>query len=122
MGLIGSAMGGGAALSATYQAALEGSVARHFRGNHAINCMCHSTENLYRWAEARGSGRRGRELHAMVLRVRRLCLGRPSGLLTPAGGNGGVGPGGARPRQVGCTASAGYSTGSRACALHSAAC
>ncbi len=53
VGLIGSAMGGGAALSATYQAALEGSVARHFRGNHAINCMCHSTENLYRWASER---------------------------------------------------------------------
>ncbi|GLI71623.1 hypothetical protein VaNZ11_016892 [Volvox africanus] len=48
VGLIGTAMGGGAALSATYQGALEGSVARHFRGNHAINCMCHSTENLYR--------------------------------------------------------------------------
>ncbi|KAG2488978.1 hypothetical protein HYH03_012419 [Edaphochlamys debaryana] len=48
VGLIGSALGGGAALSATYQAALEGSVARHFPGNHVINCMCHSTENLYR--------------------------------------------------------------------------
>ncbi|GIM11600.1 hypothetical protein Vretimale_15098 [Volvox reticuliferus] len=48
VGLIGTAMGGGAALSAAYQGALEGSVARHFRGNHVINCMCHSTENLYR--------------------------------------------------------------------------
>ncbi|KAG2451611.1 hypothetical protein HYH02_003392 [Chlamydomonas schloesseri] len=48
VGLIGSAMGGGAALSAMYQGALEASVARHFAGNHVINCMCHSTENLYR--------------------------------------------------------------------------
>ncbi|EFJ39616.1 hypothetical protein VOLCADRAFT_100756, partial [Volvox carteri f. nagariensis] len=48
VGLIGSSMGGGAALSATYQGALEGSVARHFPGNHVINCMCHSTENVYR--------------------------------------------------------------------------
>ncbi|GFR50303.1 hypothetical protein Agub_g12493, partial [Astrephomene gubernaculifera] len=48
VGLIGSAMGGGAALSATYQGALEGSVAAHFPGNHVINCMCHSTENIYR--------------------------------------------------------------------------
>ncbi|KXZ42609.1 hypothetical protein GPECTOR_130g570 [Gonium pectorale] len=49
VGLIGSAMGGGAALSAAYQAALEGSVARHFANNHVINCMCHSTENIYRF-------------------------------------------------------------------------
>ncbi|GLC45302.1 hypothetical protein PLESTB_000307100 [Pleodorina starrii] len=48
VGLIGSAMGGGAALSATYQASLESSVAHHFRSNHVINCMCHSTENIYR--------------------------------------------------------------------------
>lgn len=41
-------MGGGAALSAMYQGALEASVAHHFVGNHVINCMCHSTENLYR--------------------------------------------------------------------------
>jgi hypothetical protein len=46
----GSAMGGGAATSARYHAALEGSVAASFPGNHVINCMCHSTENLYRWA------------------------------------------------------------------------
>lgn len=31
------------------QSALEASIAKHFPGNHAINCMCHSTENLYRW-------------------------------------------------------------------------
>ena len=48
VGLVGSALGGGPALSRTFHRALEGSVARHFPGNHAINCMCHSTENLYR--------------------------------------------------------------------------
>lgn len=31
-----------------FHAALEQSVERHFPGNHCINCMCHSTENIYR--------------------------------------------------------------------------
>ena len=48
VGLVGSELGGGPALAAQYQAALETSVARHFDDNHVINCMCHSTENLYR--------------------------------------------------------------------------
>lgn len=48
VGLVGSELGGGPALAAQYQAALERSVAQHFRDNHVINCMCHSTENLYR--------------------------------------------------------------------------
>ncbi|KAG1653556.1 hypothetical protein FOA52_004063 [Chlamydomonas sp. UWO 241] len=48
IGLMGSALGGGAALSRTFHAALESSVASHFRDNHCINCMCHSTENIYR--------------------------------------------------------------------------
>lgn len=48
VGLAGSALGGGPALSRKYHAALEESVAHYFRGNHCINCMCHSTENLYR--------------------------------------------------------------------------
>jgi raffinose synthase len=48
VGLVGSALGGGAALSKKFHAALEKSVQRHFSGNHCINCMCHSTENLYR--------------------------------------------------------------------------
>lgn len=52
VGLVGSALGGGPALSRTFHAALEGSVAEHFPGNHAINCMCHSTENLYRWVRS----------------------------------------------------------------------
>ena len=48
VGLVGSELGGGPALAAQYQAALENSVAHHFSNNHVINCMCHSTENLYR--------------------------------------------------------------------------
>ena len=31
-----------------FQAALEASVATHFPDNTTINCMCHSTENLFR--------------------------------------------------------------------------
>jgi len=48
VGLVGSALGGGAALSRRFHDALETSVKTHFDGNHCINCMCHSTENLYR--------------------------------------------------------------------------
>ncbi|KIY92808.1 hypothetical protein MNEG_15155, partial [Monoraphidium neglectum] len=51
VGLVGSVLGGGPAASREFQAALEGSVARHFPGNHCINCMCHSTENMYRFAD-----------------------------------------------------------------------
>ena len=50
IGLAGSALGGGPSVGKEYHAALEDSVADHFPGNHCINCMCHSTENLYRWA------------------------------------------------------------------------
>lgn len=49
VGMIGSVTGGGPAVAARYHAALEDSVAAHFPANHAINCMCHSTENIYRW-------------------------------------------------------------------------
>jgi hypothetical protein len=47
IGLAGSAAGGGPSLASTYHASLEDSVQRHFPGNHMINCMCHSTEDLY---------------------------------------------------------------------------
>ena len=52
--MIGAAqgMGGGSALSASYHRALEASVKQHFPGNNCINCMCHSTNDLYRWASA----------------------------------------------------------------------
>ena len=52
VGLSGSTLGGGPAVSTEYHAALEDSVAAHFPGNACINCMCHSTENLYRRAPA----------------------------------------------------------------------
>lgn len=37
-------------MSAEYHSALEASVERHFPGNNCINCMCHSTEDIYRLA------------------------------------------------------------------------
>ena len=40
------ALVGGPSLSASYHAALEASISHHFPGNAAINCMCHSTEDL----------------------------------------------------------------------------
>jgi hypothetical protein len=46
--MIGSSLGGGPALAAGYHAALEDSVADNFPGNACINCMCHSTSDLYR--------------------------------------------------------------------------
>ena len=49
VGLSGSTIGGGPAAAVEYHAALEQSVAKNFPGNACINCMCHSTENLYRW-------------------------------------------------------------------------
>lgn len=48
--MIGSSLGGGPALAAGYHAALEDSVATHFPGNACINCMCHSTSDIYRHA------------------------------------------------------------------------
>jgi hypothetical protein len=48
IGLLGSGLGGGPATAAAYHASLEASTRRHFPGNHLINCMCHSSEDLYR--------------------------------------------------------------------------
>ena len=48
VGLAGSALHGGPIAALDYHSALESSVEQHFPGNHCINCMCHSTENLYR--------------------------------------------------------------------------
>lgn len=49
VGLIGSVLGGGSAVSQSMHNALEVSAQKHFPGNHVINCMCHSTDNLYRY-------------------------------------------------------------------------
>ncbi|KFM27125.1 putative galactinol-sucrose galactosyltransferase 2 [Auxenochlorella protothecoides] len=43
---------GGATLAGAYNDSLEASVARHFPGNQLINCMCHSTVNLYRFSQS----------------------------------------------------------------------
>ncbi len=48
VGLIGSKRGGGPTLARDFHDALEASIRTHFPGNHAINCMAHSTENIYR--------------------------------------------------------------------------
>lgn len=50
VGLSGSVLGGGSHVARQYHDALEDSVMRNFPGNHCINCMCHTTENLYRYA------------------------------------------------------------------------
>ena len=50
IGLMGSKRGGGPAVAAAFHGALEDSIRTHFPGNHAINCMAHSTENIYRCA------------------------------------------------------------------------
>lgn len=51
VGLVGSRMGGGPAAALRAHDALEDSIAANFADNHAINCMCHSTENIYRWRD-----------------------------------------------------------------------
>ncbi|DBA91995.1 TPA: hypothetical protein ACH3X2_003884 [Trebouxia sp. C0005] len=51
VGLIGSAMGGGPAVAQQYHLALEESIKQHFPTNDCINCMCHSTENFYRFSD-----------------------------------------------------------------------
>jgi len=43
---------GSPAKSAVYHQALEDSVQTHFPGNHLINCMCHDTENFYRFTNS----------------------------------------------------------------------
>jgi raffinose synthase len=50
---LGAGVGGGPHLAKIYVNAMENSVAQNFRGENGavncINCMCHSTENLYRY-------------------------------------------------------------------------
>lgn len=48
VGLVGSGNGGGPSSALRFHTALEDSIQEHFPDNHAINCMCHSTENIYR--------------------------------------------------------------------------
>ena len=43
----GAGHGGTSAMVRAHVHAMEASVSEHFEGNRCINCMCHSTENLY---------------------------------------------------------------------------
>ena len=52
VGLVGSVMGGGTTVARQWHHALEESIQTHFPGNHAINCMCHSTENIYQMRDS----------------------------------------------------------------------
>jgi hypothetical protein len=47
LGALAAGIGGGPHVVRQYTAALEASVRASFGAQHAINCMCHSTENLY---------------------------------------------------------------------------
>lgn len=49
--MMGASAGGGPSVAARYHASLEKSVSTHFPNNDVINCMCHSTENIYRWRD-----------------------------------------------------------------------
>ena len=62
VGLMGSKLGGGPNMTLKYHQSLESSVQQSFPGNHCINCMCHSTENLYRYAAA-AQGRHAQLFH-----------------------------------------------------------
>ena len=57
VGMCGKGFGGGAALSKRFHDALEDSVQQRFPGNHMINCMCHDTQDLYRWGQGCSRGR-----------------------------------------------------------------
>lgn len=52
VGMAGSAVGGGPYAAALMHQALESSVQQHFPENDIINCMAHSTENIYRWTDS----------------------------------------------------------------------
>ena len=47
MGVFGDGMGGGPAMVRRQVRAMEASVREHFPGNRCINCMAHSSENLF---------------------------------------------------------------------------
>ena len=49
MGTFGEGNGGGPELVRHFTSAMEGSVSDNFGASHCINCMCHSTENMYNY-------------------------------------------------------------------------
>ena len=52
VGGLGRGLGGGPNLARHLHAALEKSVKRHFPTNGLINCMCHSTENIFNFGDS----------------------------------------------------------------------
>ena len=52
VGVLGRGLGGGPNLARHLHAALEKSVKRHFPTNGLINCMCHSTENIFNFGDS----------------------------------------------------------------------
>jgi hypothetical protein len=48
METLGHGFDGRVALTRKYQQALEDSIARNFKGNDIICCMCHNSDNIYR--------------------------------------------------------------------------
>jgi len=50
VGGLGQGLGGGPALARDLHASLEASVVRNFPSNGLINCMCHSTENIFNFS------------------------------------------------------------------------
>ena len=52
VGGLGRGQGGGPNLAQNLHAALEKSVKRHFPTNGLINCMCHSTENIFNFGDS----------------------------------------------------------------------
>ena len=51
MGTFGEGMGGGPSMVRRQVHAMEASVSSHFEGNRCINCMAHSSENLFGYRE-----------------------------------------------------------------------
>jgi hypothetical protein len=76
-GLVGSCLGSGPGAARRFQMALEESIARHFPGNHAINCMCHSSENFYRYVHLRCEQKALLRILYTPLHGQLLELGRP---------------------------------------------
>ena len=52
VGTLGAGWGGGAELARAMHGALNESVERHFPDGSVINCMCHSTENIYHFGDS----------------------------------------------------------------------
>ena len=52
VGTLGAGLGGGSELCRAMHGALNESVSRHFPDGSVINCMCHSTDNIYNFGDS----------------------------------------------------------------------